>query len=416
MTKGGSISARRLPSGRLIVLAVAMLAGALTLAGCEGRQQADPSLEAQTGAIPLDGLSPSQKAAFIRGAEQFERSFTIPEGLGPLFNQSSCVSCHPGNGRGTPATALTRFSKKDDPVLHLGGPQLQDKSIPGVPPEVLPRYVDTSVRMPPQLFGAGLIESIPEEALIALTDPDDANGDGISGRVNLVKRTVSSPEDRGGAEPGRVVGRFGLKANVSSLLDQVVSAYREDIGITSDFLPEEVPHPQFNGDAIGDIVPDPELSASQVRDVVTYVRLLAPPQRGEITDEVRRGEALFTRIGCVSCHVPTLKTGPNPIPALNEVEVRLYSDLLLHDVGYFLGDGQQEEGDNGYEWRTSPLWGLRLAGDRHGGTPFYMHDGRTSDLREVIWMHLGEATEARNRFLSLPKGDQKALIAFLMSL
>ncbi len=412
MTRGWYVSDRTENAGRLMTLTAIALVGTLALAGCGDGQREAPPPENVTDAVPLNGLSPDLKAAFVRGAVEFQRTFTVPDGLGPLFNQPGCSSCHPGNGRGTPSTNLTRFSRRGDLVPHLGGGQLQDRGIPGVPPERLPLDVETSVRMPPQIFGAGLIEAIPEKSLLALADPDDTDSDGISGRVNMVQPAGFVPPGAVGAGTGPVVGRFGLKSNVSSLLEQIVNAYREDIGITSNFLPDEVLHPQANGGTIGDIVPDPEILASVVQDVVMYVRLLAPPGRGEITEEVRRGEALFKQIGCASCHVPTLKTGPSPIPALNEVEVNLYSDLLLHDVGYFLEDGTGA----GSEWRTPPLWGLRLAGDAHGGTPFYLHDGRTSDLREAIWTHLGEATNTRNRFLALSADKQEALMAFLMSL
>ncbi len=367
----------------------------------------------------LDGtldISPALNSSFARGDEQFERVFTIADGLGPIFNQPSCETCHPGDGRGTPFTTLTRFSVAGDLVPKLGGGQLQDKAIPGVSPEVLPPGAETSVRMPPPVFGMGLVEGIPVETLVALSDPDDADGDGISGQINWVQAADFVPPEVVGSGPGLAVGRFGRKANVSSLLEQVVNAYREDMGITTDFAPDEVLHPQAGDMTIGDNVPDPEVPASEVNDVIMYVRLLSPPNRGEITDAVRRGEAHFTEIGCASCHIPTLKTGPNPIPALDRVDANLYSDLLLHDMGSELADGRSDGTANGFEWKTPPLMGLRLAADALGGTAFLLHDGRTSDLADAIQLHGGEAEASRNRFLSLSEEQRQDLIAFLMSL
>jgi CxxC motif-containing protein (DUF1111 family) len=367
----------------------------------------------------LDGtldVSPSLNASFARGDEQFERVFTIADGLGPIFNQPSCETCHPGDGRGSPSTTLTRFSVDGDPVPRLGGGQLQDKAIPGVSPEVLPPGVQTSVRMPPPVFGMGLLEGIPVETLIALSDPEDSDGDNISGRINWVQAADFVPRGVIGGGNGQSVGRFGRKANVSSLLEQVVSAYREDMGITTDFAPEEVLHPQAGDMTIGDAVPDPEVPASEVNDVIMYVRLLAPPNRGASTEAVRRGDALFAEIGCAACHVPTLSTGSHPIAALDRVDVNLYSDLLLHDMGFELADGRSDGTANGFEWRTPPLWGLRLAADALGGTAFFLHDGRTSDLAEAIRLHGGEAEGVRNRFLGLSEAQRQDLIAFLMSL
>ena len=247
--------------------------------------------EGETLTDTLD-ISPSLRASFARGDAQFERIFTVADGLGPIFNQPSCETCHPGDGRGTPGTTLIRFSIAGDLVPALGGPQLQDKGIPGTPPETLPPGAEISVRMAPPVFGMGLIEGIPEETLMALEDPDDTNADGISGRVNWVAVADFVPSGVIGAGPGLAVGRFGRKANISSLLEQVVNAYQQDMGITSDFQPIEVAHPQAATEPIGDRIPDPEVPATEVNDVVMYVRLLSPPARGENTAEVQGGNSV----------------------------------------------------------------------------------------------------------------------------
>ncbi|HLF19281.1 MAG TPA: di-heme oxidoredictase family protein, partial [Bacteroidota bacterium] len=214
---------------------------------------------------------------------------------------------------------------------------------------------------------------------------------------------------------GPHLGRFGRKAGVAFLLQQVVTAYQQDIGITTDYLPVEAGHPQA-GSSVRDDAADPELPASVVNDVVLYLRTLAPPKRGTITPEVQQGEQLFSQIGCASCHIPQMTTGVNPVKPLSNVQVYLYSDLLLHDMGAELADDFYEGSSTGTEWRTTPLWGLRLVGKFTGGMPFYLHDGRTSDLVEVIRLHGGEADQVRTRFFQLTGSQQSALIKFLESL
>lgn len=364
---------------------------------------------------PLEGLTMQERAAFARGDEGFAKIFTVKEGLGPIFNQPSCEACHPRDGKGNPRTNLIRFGRWDgssfDPLLGEGGPQLQERSIPGVMPEVLPAHANAvSRRSGPIVFGLGLIEAIPDGEILRRADPNDADGDGISGRPNW----VSAPAYVGNGA-GPYLGRFGRKAGVAFLLQQVVTAYQQDIGITTDYLPTENAHPQA-GISVRDDAPDPELPASVVDDVVAYLRTLAPPKRGPITSEVQEGERIFSAIGCASCHTPSMKTGPSPIRALNNVDVPLYSDLLLHDMGPELADNFFEGSATGTEWRTTPLWGLRLIKQFLGGTPFYLHDGRTSDLREVIRLHGGEAAGARSRFQQLSTREQEALIKFLESL
>jgi len=363
------IDLARLLSSRL----AATLALVSLLVGCE-LFLTEPVEEGESFDQPLPGLSREQQLAFARGDGAFEKAFSVREGLGPIFNQAACESCHPGDGKGPPQTNLTRFGSNlgvsFDPLLSFGGPQLQERSIPGAAPEVLPARANAiSVRSGPRVFGLGLVEAIPDSTILANADPDDRNGDGISGRPNMV-----IPPDWVGVAPrprqvGQThrslttsLGRFGRKAAVAFLLQQVATAYHQDMGITTDFLPHENPHPQFG--SAGDDVPDPEVSRSTVEDVVSYLRMLSPPKRGPITDQVRRGEKVFSTIGCGSCHTPSMKTAVHPtIAALSDKEVRLYSDLLLHDMGSGLADNFVEGLATGTEWRTSPLWGLRLVAE-----------------------------------------------------
>ncbi len=372
--------------------------------------------EGESFDAPIAGLNKSQLAAFVRGDEAFGKAFTVREGIGPIFNQPSCESCHPGDGRGSARTSLTRFGFWNgmtfDLLLSEGGPQLQERSIPGVPPEVIPPSANgVSVRTGPTVFGLGLIEAIPDSVILAYADETDSNADGISGRPNL----VAAP-DYLGKGPGPHVGRFGRKAGIAFLLQQVVNAYQQDIGITTDYLPVENAHPQA-GVPVRDDAPDPELSAAVVNDVVFYLLTLSPPRQGGESAEVAVGRQLFSSVGCASCHRPTMQTGSDhPIAALRNREVRLYSDLLLHDMGPELADGFYEGTATGTEWRTTPLWGLRLVREFLGGTPVYLHDGRTSDIREAIRAHGGEALTARNAYLQLSESDKQVMIKFLESL
>ncbi|MEC9380583.1 MAG: di-heme oxidoredictase family protein, partial [Candidatus Latescibacterota bacterium] len=178
-------------------------------------------------AAPLDGLDQSLNAVFLQGDENFEKSFSVAEGLGPIFNNVSCEGCHPGDGRGSVETGFFRFSAGGDLLVDAGGPQHQDKVIPGIRlvPEGVPAGVDKSFRLPLPVFGVGLIEAIPEQTIIDLEDPDDADGDGISGRVNWVTAADFVSERHVGGGSGVHVGRFSRKAQVSSLLEQVSEAY-----------------------------------------------------------------------------------------------------------------------------------------------------------------------------------------------
>lgn len=404
---------------RIIAQMQVMLVVVAMLAGCDMLTKApEPD---QSFDVPIDGLTNEQRAIFARGDEAFGEVFTFQTGLGPLFNQASCERCHVADGRSHPSVNLKRFGRNlggglFDPMHEFGGPQLQERSLPGYPAETIPGHADAvSERGGPLVVGLGLIEAIPDAAILARADPNDTDGDGISGRPNLVEAPefLSLPP---GPYNGKYLGRFGRKAGAINLLQQTVTAYHQDIGITSDFLPEENFNPLAGGQG-GDPVADPELSAATIHDVVFYLQTLRPPLRRNAQDPtVQRGEQLFGSIGCASCHVPSMQTGPHPIAALSNRTVHLYSDLLLHDMGPDLVDNFIEGEASGTEWRTTPLWGLGIVENVLGGTPFYLHDGRTSDLRVVIDLHKGEADRSRRSFNLLSLQDQEALIAFLKSL
>ncbi len=376
----------------------------------------DSPLAADVFDAPLDGLTPSELAAFARGDGEFERRFAPSTGLGPIFNNASCASCHSGDGRGRLDNALQRIGSADDNLMRaLGGPQIQDKAIPGAIAEQVPQGANVSLRLPPPVFGMGLIEAIPESVIVSLADPEDRNGDGISGRPNWVTAAVYVPV----SEPGSVgtrLGRFGRKAQVSNLLEQTVEAYHQDIGITSIFIPNENRNPlsSIPVEAI-DRAPDPEVSVATVQAVVHYIRSLAPPGPGAENELRTEGRALFTQARCSSCHVPTLVTGQSPVAALSNRPVELFSDLLLHDMGSELADNRPDKSATGREWRTTPLWGLRRMRDFLNGDGFLLHDGRARTTDEAITLHGGEARASRDAFIAMTPAQRAALIAFVES-
>jgi len=365
---------------------------------------------------PMEGLDNGELGDFQDGQIQFRRAFTIREGLGPIFNNVSCASCHSGDGRGRPENTLTRFSRGTDLDLAEGGPQIQDKAIPGAEAERLPIGVEVSHRMPPPVFGVGLIEAIAESTILANEDPTDANGDGISGRANFVTPPAFVPATEPGGGPGPRVGRFGRKAQVSSLLQQTVDAYHQDMGITSSFRSVENTNPLASVVVPGlDQAPDPEVGGQQVNDVMQYMRMLAPPTPGEMTPRRQQGAALFAAAKCSSCHMPTLHTGTHEIEALADRDVPLYSDLLLHDLGDGLADNRPDGSADGHEWRTAPLWGLRIASEFLNGSLFLLHDGRAHSVEEAVRLHGGEATAARDAFAAMTSDDRAALLDFVES-
>ncbi len=399
--------------GRRIAAIVAICAIDLHAIGCEKLLTAKPDPGGRFD-TPLPGLGNGELGDFQAGHTQFRKAFTIAEGLGPIFNNVSCASCHSGDGRGRPENTLTRFSRGTDLALDIGGPQIQDKAIPGAEAEHLPSGVDVSYRMPPPVFGVGLIEAIPDSAILSHQDPGDTDGDGISGRANMVTPAPYVPSTEPGGGAGLHVGRFGRKAQVSNLLQQTVEAYHQDIGMTSSYRPVENVNPVASHAAV-DPAADPELTDREVESVMQYMRMLAPPAPGAPTASRARGEILFSSARCAVCHVPTFHTGPHEIETLADRDVTFYSDLLLHDMGDGLADNRPDGDADGHEWRTAPLWGLRVAREYLNGQLFLLHDGRAHTVDEAIRLHGGEATGARDAFLAMPAEDQAALLDFVES-
>jgi CxxC motif-containing protein (DUF1111 family) len=360
---------------------------------------------------PLQGITAKEFELFRIGLEDFTEVETPDEGLGPVFNGRSCAECHsiPRIGGSSTITEVRGGIRKEDGSFeeYIGGSVMQMFSIPShetqltIPPEmnVLAR------RKSLPLFGSGLIEAVPDTVLIAMEDPEDLDGDGISGRAHRVRDKASDTTR---------IGRFGWKAQQASLLAFGAEAYRDEMGITNDLFPDEAcpggecekirffnPLPGLQDG------PDPATRLRGIDNFENFMKLLGPPPRGAVTEEVRQGEQVFQALSCTSCHVTSLRTGASSVMAISFKRFFPYSDLLLHDIG--TGDGIGQGDAKPEEIRTPPLWGLRLR------APF-LHDGRASTFKEAIELHAGEAVKSRTAYEGLSPEDKKAILTFLGSL
>ncbi len=368
---------------------------------------------------PAEGLSDEQHRIFLLGDQEFEEIYTSSTGLGPMFVSTSCASCHSDDNRGHLFTVLTRFGQSDssgNQYLHLGGPQLQHRSLPGFIPETLPAGSTGAKFIAPIVAGLGFLELVPEADIIASADPYDLDGDGISGRVswNTIPQWVS-PNVNAISTNGRYLCRFGRKASTYNIFQQTVQAFNQDMGITSSFLPKDPLHPNSVIPATPSNIP--EVQNQNLSNVVFYIQTLQTPQpRNQNDANVLAGKQLFINAGCEKCHSETLKTGYSPIVPLSEFVFHPYTDLLLHDMGDQLDDGYTEGYAGTAEWRTTPLWGLGLAKDVQGGKLYLMHDGRARSIDEAILLHGGEGQSSKEFFMNLTETQRNQLITFLNSL
>lgn len=424
--------------------------------------------------LPSANLPPSRRVDFSVGNSFFRSPWVIApstttarDGLGPLFNTNACQNCHIKDGRGHPpapdasnaVSMLVRLSIADAPqyakvIEQLGvvpepvyGGQLQDMAVPGVAPEgkvrvdytpvpvrfadgteielrkpVLqitqlgygPMHPDTrfSARVAPPMIGLGLLEAIPEKAILANAAAQAKDNQGINGRPNRVWDDELQKT---------VIGRFGWKAGQPNLNQQNVHAFSGDMGLTTSLRPFDdcseaqtacKQAPSGNGPN-----GEPEVSDNILRLVLFYSRNLAVPARRGVNDaEVLAGKNLFFQAGCQSCHTPKYTTAANAAePELANQLIRPYSDLLLHDMGDGLADNRSEFQASGRDWRTPPLWGIGLTQTVSGHTQF-LHDGRARNLLEAVLWHGGEAQAAQQQVLSFNAEQRAALLAFLNSL
>ncbi len=397
---------------------VKKLIAAVVLAGCIGiiascekiMPEAISDNEVLDG--PVNGLTSSELATFMRGDAAFKQTFTAETGLGPVFVATSCASCHAGDGKGHPFTSLVRFGQTDSTGNHFllnGGPQLQNRALPGYKPETLPAGATFATFMPPANTGLGFIERVSDADILSMADPDDTDGDGISGVPNWKPLPAYlSAHPNAISKNGKYICRLGKKSGAYTLLHQTVNAYNQDMGITSFWEPRDV----FTGNE-----QDDEVSAQTVNDVVFYLQTLkAPAQRNPEDATVKAGKEVFMQTGCASCHKPALKTSSSPVEALSNKEFYPYTDLLLHDMGPGLDDGYTEGSAKTSEWRTPALWGLGLSPKSQGGSYFLMHDGRAKSIEEAILLHGGEGAKSNHAYQQLTPAQKDALLTFLKSL
>lgn len=388
---------------------------------------------------------------------------TSRDGLGPLFNTNGCQNCHIKDGRGhapkdgdiNEVSLLVRISMpagegdkdvlmKEGVLPHpVYGGQIQDFALPGVKPEAkvqvsyeyidvelnggevvqlrkptlkladpaygpLPDNLMTSMRVANPMIGLGLLEAISDSNLLANEDPDDRDGDGISGRANRVWNVEKNKT---------VVGRFGWKAGQPDLQQQNAGAFSGDMGITSSLFPNENCtefQKECNARAVNEEV---DVSDNILDQVTFYSRNLAVPVRQDARNkDVIKGKGLFKQAGCTGCHIPSFKTANlKSHPEQSNQLIWPYTDLLLHDMGEGLADNRPEFEASGSEWRTAPLWGISKT---HEVSPeaTFLHDGRARNIMEAILWHGGEAQASRDKVVNMNKQERQLLLKFIESL
>ena len=368
-------------------------------------------------------MDEAQLRRFAEGQALFNRPFTVAEGLGPIFNQDRCGSCHDlptSGGHGAePVDKAARFDPVEgcSTLPERGGDLLQQIVTEparrlGVQPEHIPEGTTATAHiLPTAVYGLGLVAAVPEAELLRRADPDDLDGDGVSGRANFDAQ-------------GRA-GRFGRRAQHATLRGFVEEAIRAEMGITTPSRPdEELP----NGTPLpagADLAPDPETDEATLALLTDYLRFLAPPKAlavpgggsadaAEATEatervaELEEGARIFEFMGCATCHVPEFTTASSDSPAFDRKRFRLYSDLLLHDMGPDLV-GPCTPGTSPSEWKTARLVGLGHRFD-------FLHDGRAGSIEDAILLHGGEAADSRATFRRLTSEARRQVLRFLQSL
>lgn len=458
----------------LCLVRAAAISGLICAAAVADRSGGDATVIASDRnafSLPSANMPMRQRLDFSVGNSFFRNpwvaapaSTAARDGLGPLFNTNACQNCHIKDGRGhtpqslqdnavsllvrlsIPATGPLPPHQANVPEPRYGG-QLQDFALPGLAPEAriqihyttetrtlrggetveLRRPVltladlaygemhadtRTSIRLAPPVIGLGLLEAIDAARLRQLADPQDSDGDGISGKVNQVwDRTLNKI----------VPGRFGWKAGQPSVAQQSAAAFNGDMGITSHLFPDQpcTAVQQACRQAPGGESADggAEVSRHILDQVVFYTQNLAVPARRKPNDAVvKRGEGLFVQIGCADCHTPSHTTRSDyPLAWLANQSISPYTDLLLHDMGEDLADHTVEFEASGREWRTPPLWGIGLT-KVVSGHENYLHDGRARTLQEAILWHGGEGLSSRNKYSALTRDERQALLRFLRDL
>ncbi|HEY7114781.1 MAG TPA: di-heme oxidoredictase family protein [Thermoanaerobaculia bacterium] len=360
---------------------------------------------------PLRNLTADQLARFDAGKDEFNEVETVEEGLGPVFNDVSCGTCHSAPAIGGGSDRLeTRFGRLKrngtfDPLTQFGGSLIQEQGIGAtgaceylaetVPPEA----TIVAKRRTTPLFGLGLVDAVPDGVFQQIAASERSDPDRTAGVVSIVTNLATGLP---------AVGRFGWKDQNPTLFQFAGDAYINEMGITNPQFPAEN-CPGGNCDSLScnpmSTVND---DGEGVQAFADFMVFLAPPPRGPISGAAILGEQKFDSLGCTSCHLATLRTGKNSVAALSQVTFHPYSDFLLHDMGS-LGDGITQNQATGRLMRTAPLWGVRKL-------TTFLHDGRATTLVGAILAHDGQARRSRDRFIHLSVFEKAELLAFLNSL
>ncbi len=392
-------------------------------------------------------LTSASLLRFTEGDTTFQKFFDAQNGLGPDFNAAGCNTCHVNNGR--QSSPLGNGYVGIGPVVHVSiagaGPDERPFELPGYGTRLqtyavegeaeaqikvlweelggsypdgaiyslrrptvsvvgrdgmLPADAELSLRIPPQVAGPGLLEHVAEADIITRADPDDIDGDGISGRVQWVPNADRGSDTSPDASPEFLVGRHGWKAENFDLTHQSAGALADDMGLGTTVFP------------VAELV---EIDDARLADLAFYMEGLAIPA-GRHTDnpEVIGGAALFDSIGCSSCHTPQLRTTNAATPELSDLTIYPFTDMLLHDLGMGLDDGRSVLQASGAEWRTAPLWGIGLLQIVNGHVSL-LHDGRARSIEEAILWHGGEAEAASQEFQALTAPNRVMVLAFVAS-
>lgn len=413
----------------------------------------------------IPNLKPLESSLFGVGNAMFDQrwvaapaSTTSRDGLGPLFNARACELCHFRDGRGRPLIGsgasskgfLLRLSQgnslTEGPIPFPNyGDQLQDDSNSNLDPEGAiavtfellqgtypdgtsyelrkPTYsivnenygslhgAEQSPRIGQQVIGLGFLDALSEQSILKNADAEDIDKDGISGKANYVWNVK---------EKKLTIGKFGWKANQPTLAQQIAAAFSGDMGLTTSFFPDENCPPGvdcstlFNGNNPGENVEVPDKQFSRI---MTYMAAITVPIRRDYKKvDVLKGKLLFNNLACVKCHINNFETSSYSfLPQLENIKIKPYSDLLLHDMGDALADNRGDYLANGNEWRTQPLWGLGLIETVNGHT-FLLHDGRARNIEEAILWHGGEAEKSKQKFMNSSNEERNQLLQFLNSL
>jgi len=367
--------------------------------------------------VPIDGLSAGDIARFDDGDALFGLPFRPADGLGPLFIRTSCAACHSEGARGpglveklaiVEADGVTPAA--DQSALSWGHTVRPGLAAGATTPITAPALLGLkqTIRIGPPVFGRGYLEAVDDAELARLEAEQAARGDAVHGRRNHTTfASLPNPDPTwGGLQTGQAVtGRLGLKARIATLDDFTADAFQGDMGLTTPMRPVELANPDGLAD---DLRPGVDLGQDHIDRIAFYLRRIAIPRRVGLTE---RGAALFAQVQCAACHVPALRTRADyPIRALAGIDAPIYSDLLLHDMGAALADGQTDGSASSAAWRTAPLIGLRFVAS-------YLHDGRAAaTITDAVLAHDGEAAASRTAFQALSPDDQRTLIDHVSAL